>query len=157
VEYSQNIDNAELQKTANMPDPIAVASTIQSASIKKHPDPALDLNPSTAADKKVVLDEEHVHHHLDSDDDDTVSEISSTVLRPQTRRQNMPPLPDLRFEQSYLASIKDAETYYQVAYITLRDQFVLPLVQGTIWTLALTGFRYWNSGARLSGQGFGGK
>lgn len=34
----------------------------------------------------------------------------------------MPPLPDLRFEQSYLASIKDAKDWKVVSYITIRDQ-----------------------------------
>ena len=33
-----------------------------------------------------------------------------------------PPIPDLRFEQSYLASISGAETWGKVAWITTRDQ-----------------------------------
>lgn len=44
----------------------------------------------------------------------------------------MPPLPDLRFEQSYLKSIEKAEGWGQVAYITVRDQvgFLLLSSQG---------------------------
>lgn len=40
--------------------------------------------------------------------------------RPRSR--NWGPLPDLRFEQSYLASIAGAKTSWGVAMITLRDQ-----------------------------------
>lgn len=32
---------------------------------------------------------------------------------------------------------------------------ILPLVQGTLWTLALSGWRYWNRNASLSGQTLG--
>lgn len=49
-------------------------------------------------------------------------EIPVSVLRPAPRRAALPPLPDLRFEQSYLASIQSAETWQMVTYITLRDQ-----------------------------------
>lgn len=34
----------------------------------------------------------------------------------------MPPLPDLRFEQSYLKSIEKAEGWKGVMWITFRDQ-----------------------------------
>lgn len=42
-----------------------------------------------------------------------------------------------------------------MAYITIRDQLLLPLVQGTLWTLALSGWRYWNRSAQFSGQTVG--
>ena len=32
---------------------------------------------------------------------------------------------------------------------------LLPLVQGTLWTLALSGWRYWNRGAAFSGHSVG--
>jgi hypothetical protein len=53
----------------------------------------------------------------------------SRVLRPVHRRQNLPPLPDLRFEQSYLASIKDADSWGRVAWITTRDQVCIGAIQ----------------------------
>lgn len=34
----------------------------------------------------------------------------------------MPPIPDLRFEQSYLNSIADASSWKTIAWITFRDQ-----------------------------------
>lgn len=34
---------------------------------------------------------------------------------------------------------------------------LLPLIQGTLWTLALSGWRYWNKGAAFSGQSLGSK
>lgn len=83
--------------------------------------------------------------------------ISSDVLRPvlPRRRPNLPPLPDLRFEQSYLASLNGADTWGRVAWITVRDQMLLPLIQGTLWTLALAGWRSWNRNASVSGATLG--
>ena len=31
----------------------------------------------------------------------------------------------------------------------------MPLLQGTIWTLMLSGWRYWNRGVMLQGEGVG--
>lgn len=36
-------------------------------------------------------------------------------------RRQFPPLPDLRFEQTYLASLKGAETWGQIVWITIRN------------------------------------
>ena len=41
---------------------------------------------------------------------------------PLPRSKTMPPLPDLRFEQSYLKSIEHAQSWKGVLWITLRDQ-----------------------------------
>lgn len=80
-----------------------------------------DVAPSTAADTKERVE---VDDTIDLDDDSDVGEdeIPVSLLRPAPRRPAMPPLPDLRFEQSYLASIKDAKSWQGVAFITLRDQ-----------------------------------
>ena len=96
-----------------------LASTLQFGSIKRHPSPHHDLNPSTAASAKqtVTLDS---RGDVDSDVDE--DEIPISVLNPVPRKQTMPPLPDLRFEQSYLKSIEKAETWKGVAWITFRDQ-----------------------------------
>ncbi len=141
-------------------NPVAeLASTLQSASIKRHPSPNHDLNPSTTASAKApatvtlrspspsVKSATTNSDHIPSD---IVDEVSS---RP--RRSPLPPLPDLRFEQSYLASIKNADTWGKVAYITIRDQVMMPLTQGVVWNLALFGWRTWNRGAKLSGQSIG--
>lgn len=47
---------------------------------------------------------------------------SGRSIQPLNRRTPLPPIPDLRFEYSYLASIKGADTWGRVAWITLRDQ-----------------------------------
>lgn len=101
---------------------IQLAETIQTASIKRHPSPHHDLNPSTAASQKQPV--EFTHSSADSDlaSDVDEDEIPLSVLRPTPRKPNLPPLPDLRFEQSYLASIKDAKDWRMVTYITMRDQ-----------------------------------
>lgn len=101
--------------------PIDIASTLQGASINRHPSPRHDINPSTAASERqpVTID---AHHDLDGYSELDEDEIPISVLDPVPRKQNMPPLPDLRFEQSYLKSIEQAEGWQGVAWITLRDQ-----------------------------------
>ena len=101
------------------------AETLQTASIKRHPSPTHDINPSTAASRKEPVTLE-THPDLDDVLSDAENadedEIPESVLRPVPRKPQLPPLPDLRFEQSYLASIKDADTWQKVAFITIRDQ-----------------------------------
>lgn len=106
-----------------MSDPIIqIAETIQTASIKRHPSPHHDVNPSTAASSKVPVELNSSPDPSDVMSDVDEDEIPLSALRPTPRRSQMPPLPDLRFEQSYLASIQDAQTWQKVAWITFRDQ-----------------------------------
>lgn len=98
---------------------LEVPETIQTASINKHPSAAHDINPSTAASEKIPVVESPASD-AGSLSSDLVDE--SRQIRPVRRRQTLPPLPDLRFEQSYLASLKDADTWGRVAWITVRDQ-----------------------------------
>lgn len=113
--------------------PTELAGTIQAGHINHHPDPKQDLAPATAADKKETVTMESAKELLEelSDEDDEDDDIPYSVLRPVKRAQNMPPLPDLRFEQSYLNSIAAADKWWKVALITSRDQvrFLLKLVQ----------------------------
>lgn len=101
---------------------IQLAETIQTASIKRNPSPHHDLNPSTAASKKQPVDFARSPSDSDIASDLDDDEVPLSVLRPTPRKPNLPPLPDLRFEQSYLASIKDAKNWQMVTYITVRDQ-----------------------------------
>ena len=96
---------------------LELAETIQTASIKRHPSPDHDINPSTAASKKVPVTAAAERSNNENED-----EIPASILRPQRRKTTLPPLPDLRFEQSYLASINGAETRGGVIWITIRDQ-----------------------------------
>lgn len=109
--------------------PLQIGETLQSLSINRNPSTTHDINPSTAASEKVpvtveetTLDADSYSSSLAGSDIDDEEEYSYNIIRPARRRQSLPPLPDLRFEQSYLASIADAETYQMVAYITIRDQ-----------------------------------
>lgn len=114
--------------------PLTIAETIQTASINRAPSPTHDLNPSTAAsEKQPVFVSPHAStsassvdkYAYDEDegiDEDEDEDIPYNVIRPIPRRTSFPPLPDLRFEQSYLASIAAADTKWKVAYITIRDQ-----------------------------------
>ncbi|KAA6411827.1 MAG: hypothetical protein FRX48_03977 [Lasallia pustulata] len=49
------------------------------------------------------------------------------------------------------------EGWSGVGWVTVRDQVVMPLVQGTLWTLALSGWRYWNREAQVGGATVGGR
>ena len=123
-----------------------VASTIQGASINRHPSPAHDINPPTAASAKLPVT---------AASPSPPSSPSAIPLRPQRRRAALPPLPDLRFEQSYLASLPAGASWSRIVYITTRDQVLLPLLQGTLWTLLLAGWRHWHRGANHVGQSLG--
>lgn len=114
-----------------------IPEILQSASINRNPDPAHDVNPSTAASEKqpVVIGPDS-----DSETNSIASDIihPSRAIRPVHRKQTLPPLPDLRFEQSYLASIKDAETWGRVAWITTRDQVRLVYLSISGYGLSIT-------------------
>lgn len=95
--------------------PMNIASIIQSASLNRHPSPAHDINPSTAASIKRPVSPTI---SISSDD----HSIPYSALKPVPRRSNLPPLPDLRFEQSYLASLRAVEGWQGVLWVTARDQ-----------------------------------
>ncbi|KAI1751431.1 hypothetical protein F4782DRAFT_183509 [Xylaria castorea] len=150
--------------------PTQIAETIQTAHIKRDPSPRHDLNPSTAASKREPAylaasassprrryndDDE-----LDDDDDDAEEIPLSVLVRPREaprrrRSPSFPPMPDLRFEQSYLHSIAGAETYGRIAWITVRDQIMMPLAQGVLYNLAIVGWQHWNRNAQMSGSSVG--
>ena len=107
--------------------PAEIAETIQAGHIRSHPDIRFDFAPSTAADKKLPVRVEELHGNdgdlVDGiDDEEDEDDIPYNVLRPASRTHNMPPLPDLRFEQSYLRSIANADTWWKIMLITARDQ-----------------------------------
>lgn len=144
-----------------------LASVVQSAHIVHEPSVEHDVNPSTAASQKYPADLITPSHHQDTDEDqlsDTSSHTSSTstipsdIIRPRPRAprgRGHLPLPDLRFEQTYLASLQNADSTWKVIYITVRDQVLLPLAQGVGYHLLISGWRYWNRGSQFRGQTLG--
>ena len=100
---------------------IQVAETIQTAHINRTPSVDHDLAPATAAERKQPVKFER-SPSPEAIDEVREDEIPLSILRPTPRRPQMPPLPDFRFEQSYLASIKEAKDWKVVTYITVRDQ-----------------------------------
>lgn len=142
-----------------------LVSTIQSTSIQHNPDADYDLNPSTSASAKLPVTISDSYAELDPSDLDPSNDLSPTssrtssiptaTLEPLPRKRNLPPLPDMRFEQSYLKSIEHTDSPYTIAYITIRDQVLLPLFQGTLYSLAVLGWRFWNRNASVSGAGWG--
>lgn len=124
--------------------PIQIAETVQTAHIKREPSPSHDINPSTAASKRepasVQSHSQQQHHHdslipddgIDEGEDEYAqSEITETdeesdynvvKSRPRRNLHQLPPIPDLRYEQSYLHSIRNADRWWKVVLITARDQ-----------------------------------
>ncbi|KAI1306320.1 hypothetical protein F5Y03DRAFT_138948 [Xylaria venustula] len=160
--------------------PTQIAEVIQTAHINRAPSPRHDLNPSTAASTRQPAhlspspeQQQRRNRHgdeLDEINDDDEEEILagegdeeiplSVLVRPReaARRQrapSFPPMPDLRFEQSYLHSIAGAETWGRIAWITVRDQIMMPLAQGVLYNLAIVGWQHWNRNAQMSGSSAG--
>lgn len=121
-----NYTSSQQRPPSTMTDPaLQIPEVIQSSTVRRNPSPEHDLNPATTASEKqpVVAGPASDAGSISSDIVD-----SSRMIRPVRRRQTLPPMPDLRFEQSYLASIKDADTWGRVAWITIRDQVRLPSI-----------------------------
>ncbi|KAI1085830.1 hypothetical protein F5B20DRAFT_20700 [Whalleya microplaca] len=147
--------------------PTQIAETIQTAHVNRHPSPTHDANPSTAASSrqpvrvrsaKTPFRRRQSDFSLDGDeeaDDDNESEIPVSVLRPRPRNRSFPPMPDLRFEQSYLHSLEKADTWGKVLWVTVRDQMMMPFAQGVLYNLAICGWQHWNRNAQMSGNSAG--
>ncbi|KAI1335168.1 hypothetical protein F5Y15DRAFT_420206 [Xylariaceae sp. FL0016] len=138
--------------------PTQIAETVQTAHIQRNPSPNHDINPSTAASAKEPVRlsplPSHSHHgDLDDDRDDISidSSIPLSVLKPRSHARSFPPMPDLRFEQSYLHSIEKAQSVWGVAWITI----MMPFAQGIAYNLLVCGWQYWNKNAQLSGNSIG--
>lgn len=111
-----------------------IAGTVQATSVNPDPSPAHDINPTTSASEKQHVPESAIMDDTDSIPSDVVD--PSRMVRTMVRQKHLPPLPDLRFEQSYLASLKDADTWGRVAWITIRDQVGLRFLKGNRERLA---------------------
>jgi len=150
--------------------PLQLAETVQTAHLNRSPSPQHDINPSTAASRKepvrlepVYPDDGEIDQGLaeeeEEDDDETEDEDSAhyrlSRITPRPRRHHLPPMPDLRFEQSYLSSIRNADTWWKVGWITVRDQMMMPFVQGIVYNLGICGWQYWNRNARIHGSSIG--
>ena len=134
--------------------PTELASTIQAAHINRTPSPHHDINPSTATDTKIPAE---IRSSSRSPRAQSPPSSPSQIppLVPRRRRTTLPPLPDLRFEQSYLASIPSGASWATIAYITARDQFLLPLLQGVGWNVTVLGWRHFNRATTLQGSSLG--
>ncbi|KAI1168032.1 hypothetical protein F5B18DRAFT_344779 [Nemania serpens] len=161
--------------------PTQIAEVIQTAHINRDPSPRHDMNPSTAASTKEpaslsfprgTAGSRHPRRYRDDHDRDDEDEGGdeaededddiplSVLVRPRgaprrRRAASFPPMPDLRFEQSYLHSIAGAETWARIAWITVRDQIMMPLAQGVLYNLAIVGWQHWNRNAQMSGSSVG--
>ncbi|GIZ46759.1 hypothetical protein CKM354_000987200 [Cercospora kikuchii] len=139
---------------------IQAAETIQTAHINHNPT-THDLAPQTSVDTKIPVEFDCSGDVASVADDVGEDEVPLSILRPLPDEERHAPrhlqLPDLRFEQSYLKSIEKAEDWRMVAYITMKDQVLMPLVQGLAWSLIVAGWRHWNASAKFSGQTIGAK
>ncbi|ROT38498.1 DUF1770-domain-containing protein [Sodiomyces alkalinus F11] len=143
--------------------PAQVAETIQTAHINRAPSATHDLNPTTSASEKIPvslydaddLDGDRSYERDGIDQDEDEEDIPYSVIKPRRRAAHLPPMPDLRFEQSYLHSISKADTWGKVAWITVRDQVMMPLLQGVLYNLLLLGWQSWNRNAQVHGSSVG--
>ncbi|KAI1823077.1 hypothetical protein F4861DRAFT_540380 [Xylaria intraflava] len=136
-----------------------LADMIQTAHLGRDPSSRHDANPSSRHPRRNRRYEDDMDD-IDIDDEDDDEDIPLSVLvrprdAPRRRTQSFPPMPDLRFEQSYLHSISGAKTWWGVAFITVRDQVMIPLAQGVLYNIALLGWQYWNRNAQMSGSSAG--
>lgn len=135
---------------------IQVAEMLHQSHINRAPSPTHDNAPETSFDTKQTVNLDPTSSPPMSDVEDAEDdEIPLSVLRPTPRRAQMPPLPDMRLEQTYLASIKDTTSWYGVAYVTIRDQVLMTFVQGMAWTLIVAGWRHWNRASAFQGATVG--
>jgi hypothetical protein len=93
--------------------------TVQTASI--YAAPSHDATPSTTTSRR-----QHVHilERIPSEAGSISTGIVDPIrmVKPRPRRTAFPPLPDLRFQESYLTSLKGAKSWGRIAWITVRDQ-----------------------------------
>lgn len=72
--------------------------------------------------------------------------------------QPLPPIPDLRFEQSYRRAISVANgSPFWTTFITIRDQVLMPFTQGFLWAIIVLGYRFWGTKSAASGSLWGGR
>lgn len=115
--------------------PLEFASTLQSASINWNPSTQRDINPSTSASRRVPT---HIKKYPSSSllDEDEDEYGGYGVVRPHSHGHELqskkyPPMPDLRFEQSYLKSLEKAEgSWSRIAWITVKDMVGSHVVYG---------------------------
>ena len=156
-------------------------TVLQDSHIIHHPSPSRDIAPSTSADRapvSIVRDalppiqfsssradlhrlSQH-HHEQEEDDDETVSEVSledspHPTSERKPRRPNLPPIPDLRFEQSYLKQLEAAKgSVLWMIIITIREQVLFPGIQGFLWALGMAGIRTLRTRQAENGREWGG-
>jgi hypothetical protein len=155
---------------------VLAQTAVQDSHIIRNPSPTRDIAPSTSADQRpitVIRDalpsiqfssssNLHMLSQLRADaDEDTVSEVSledsTHDISPKPRRPQLPPIPDLRFEQSYLKQLEAAKgSVMWIIIITIREQVLFPGVQGFLWALAMSGIRSLRTRQAESGQEWGG-
>lgn len=109
-------------------------------------------------------DDDNDDDEFDEEDEDNDEENSIymyeelNVPSRKAVRPARPPIPDLRFEQSYRKAIAKADgVWWKIALITIKDQVLFTLAQGFLWQLALVGIRSWRLGAMSHGSSYGGK
>jgi len=175
----------ELRLTTSMEEAVKTfaQTAIQDSHIIHHPSPSRDVAPSTSADQQPITvprrafpsiqfsssraDLNRLAQQVEADEvEETASEISLDESahrhhhrhpRPKPRRPQLPPLPDLRFEQAYLKQLEAANgSVFWMAIITIREQVLFPGLQGFLWALALTGIRTIRVNQAESGRTFGG-
>ncbi len=147
---------------------VALETLVQDAHINRHP----EIAPDTSGKRHVfvlstnmlnnIADRKPIEIHLDdeSDDEDPSDGPEAVPASHRERRAggllNGQPIPDLRFEQTYLASLRRTDlSWYSIFRVTLIDYLMFPMFQGLLWTLAVASLRHLRGTTTKSGRQFG--
>lgn len=104
-------------------------------------------------EETALLDEDEEEEGEDLDDEGEMGDTKAIV---KPNKPAAPPVPDLRFEESYLRAISAAKgNWWKIAFITARDQIFMPLVQGTIWSFLLLSAATLRTNSSNNGRYFG--
>jgi hypothetical protein len=116
-----------------------------------HDPSSQDIAPQTAADNPIRIRNVLPPIRFTSQDED-----SESVISVDTRKRKLPVIPDLRFEQAYLKQLDAAKgSVFWMVVITIREQILLPGVQGFLWALGMAGIRTLRVQQAESGRAWG--
>ncbi|ORY86107.1 hypothetical protein BCR37DRAFT_390903 [Protomyces lactucae-debilis] len=134
-----------------------VGSLLETLAQDTHIESNPQIQPDTSADKAPIKVYSGDIEGLDDDDlAQLPDEVQPGARPPKPVLFNGTPIPDLRFEQTYLTALNRTDwSHWSVFRVTLVDFLLWPMLQGAVWALALNGFRYLRTSSNSQGKAFG--
>ncbi|RKF64193.1 putative duf1770 domain-containing protein [Erysiphe neolycopersici] len=159
ISVLRDTDNEEKQELKDSEERERKAPTAKTSRLitKTTPHTKTRMTGRTCSSPTISSSLPHSYSSEEEEEESFLFPQRAKSSRQKWRNHRLSPLPDLRFEQSYRNSIAGAETVGNIIAITIRDQVMVPLLQGTLWSLALLGWAHWNRVAQVSGSSLGSK